>query len=105
MIIVDNGHTLMDSTDKSVLKVLDFMQTNLSKENEKKNNSDSIESLNLAPCWQSRVVVFTANLLDDSRLNDCQLIEVDREFQRLKDVYVGNKVNQGKLFSINLNLH
>ena len=95
MIVVDNGHTLSESKDESILKVIEFIQANNTanqyEQNQHKHQINELKSS--SPCWQSRTVVFTANFLADSQSNN-QLIEVDREFKRLQNVYAGNKVNK-----------
>ena len=104
MLVVDNGHTLTESKDESISKVIEFIQaSNTSKKHEQSEHKHQINELkSSSPCWQSRTVVFTANFLADSQSNN-QLIEVDREFERLKNVYAGNKVNKRRTkFSQNI---
>lgn len=91
MIIVDNGHTFLENADESISKVLEFMRTNVPTHHEKEKHGTVVDMQQPFPCWQSRAVVFTANFLLDSQ-NNSQLVEVDREFGKLKDLYIGNKV-------------
>ena len=93
MLIVDNGHALLDSQDEAASNVLEFIRCNLMKDRKNKDiEDDDVSNPQSSPCWQSRVVVFTANFLSDTQ-NKTQLIQVETEFNRLQKLYVGNKVN------------
>ena len=93
MLIVDNGHALLDSQDDAALNVIEFIRSALIKDRKNKDIEDSdIGNPQSSPCWQSRVVVFTGNFLSDTQTNT-QLIQVEKEFDRLQKLYVGNKVN------------
>ena len=93
MLIVDNGHALLDSQDEAASTVLEFIRCNLMKDRKNKDvEYDDVSSPQSSPCWQSRVVVFTANFLSDTQ-NKTQLVQVEKEFNRLQKLYVGNKVN------------
>ena len=91
MIIVDNGHTFLESSDDSMSTVLEFMRTNVPTHHQKEKDGTVVDVRQQFPCWQSRAVVFTANFLLDSQSNS-QLVEVDREFGKLTELYTGNKV-------------
>ena len=93
MLIVDNGHALLDSQDGAALDVIEFIRSALMKDRKNKDIEDNdIGNPQSSPCWQSRVVVFTGNFLSDTQTNT-QLIQVEKEFDRLQKLYVGNKVN------------
>ena len=93
MLIVDNGHALLDSQDEAALNVVEFIRSAVMKDRKNKDVEDNdIGNPQSSPCWQSRVVVFTGNFLSDTQSNT-RLIQVEEEFDRLQKLYVGNKVN------------
>ena len=92
MLIVDNGHTFTANSDESTVKVLKFIQANsLMQENEHEHQAD-VALQRLSRSSKARLIVFTANFLNDSQTNS-QLAEVDHEFKKLKEHFLGNKVH------------
>ena len=95
MVIVDNGHTIQtDTQNASIAKIYKFFQTDKEDGLMKKENLDETQkSENVFPskCLQSRLVVFTDNFLGATQSND-QLVAIEKEFDRLKSIYPGNKV-------------
>ena len=93
MLIVDNGHALLDSQDEAALNVIEFIRSAVMKDRKNEDvEENDIGNPQSSPCWQSRVVVFTGNFLSDTQSNT-RLIQVEEEFDRLQKLYVGNKVN------------
>ena len=95
MVIVDNGHTIQtDTQNASMAKIYKFFQSYKEDVLLKKENLDETQkSENVFPskCLQSRLVVFTDNFLGATQSND-QLVAIEKEFDRLKSIYPGNKV-------------
>lgn len=93
MLIVDNGHTFVENGDESTSKVLEFIQANSLIQQNKHTHETKVDVQQLSQSLKARLVVFTANFLIDSQTNG-QLVEVNREFEKLKTNFHGNKVHQ-----------
>ena len=95
MVIVDNGHIIQEDTENgSMAKILKFFNSNKDEVLENEDKEDKTvqpQSLQSFRSPQSRLVVFTDNFLGATHSND-QLIYISEEFDRLKSIYVGNKV-------------
>ena len=92
MVIVDNGHMIKeDAENGSISKILKFFKANKEEVLENKDKSGQPQYLKSFKSLPPRLVVFTDNFLGATHNND-QLVAIENEFDRLKSIYVGNKV-------------